>query len=164
MNQTRIHHIARTIAPVASSAFLFGCVVDPTPLAPATTSSAVTTLNPSQCEERPACAFSPAPTTVLTTLTPADRAVLDALSCGPIYSYTSGANQGFLRGIGSFCADSTANRHLLHDNLKAGFHPGYCQSCLGVPAGKLFVFWTVESSEGPNCPSTCREAPGPDMF
>jgi hypothetical protein len=81
------------------------------------------------------------------------------LGCGALFLYDSGATFGVLGGVGSFCPDSSANRALLHARGKRGYLPGYCQTCIGVPAGMLFVFWRV--NVGPSCPSGCL--PGPPI-
>jgi hypothetical protein len=79
------------------------------------------------------------------------------LGCGVNYTYSFGDR--FEAAMGSFCIDSPANRQILHDHQRRGFFGGYCESCLGVPAGKIFVFWAIV--EGPTCPSGCAPPPLP---
>jgi hypothetical protein len=76
------------------------------------------------------------------------------LGCGPVFQYFNGAGQGILGGTGSFCPDTPANRKLLHQKGLTGHHAGYCETCMGVPADKIFVFW--DYFMGPSCPSGCR--------
>lgn len=98
------------------------------------------------CVERPRCSFQSA-------WDDAGDPLQAQLGCGPVFQYRNGANSGILGGTGSFCTDSPANRQVLHDAHKRGYPPGYCETCLGVPAGKVFVFWT--EAIGPSCPSGC---------
>jgi hypothetical protein len=100
------------------------------------------------CAERPHCSFEPEASS------PPDP-LQAQLGCGPLYRYQNGEKGGD-NGLGSFCPDSPATRKTLHDAGKHGYLPGYCQSCLGVPADKIFVFWKL--FDQPSCPSTC--APG----
>ena len=76
------------------------------------------------------------------------------MGCGPVFQYFNGAGQGVLGGTGSFCPDTPANRRLAHQKNLTGHHAGYCETCMGVPAGKFFVFW--DYFVGPSCPSGCR--------
>jgi hypothetical protein len=119
----------------------FGLVVACQPAVPPATTMAV-------CAERPHCSFR-----LDESATP--DPLQNQLGCGPIYRNENGERGGD-NGIGSFCPDSPANRKLLHNSAKHGYLAGYCQSCLGVPAGKLFVFWKL--FDQPSCPSGC--APG----
>lgn len=63
-------------------------------------------------------------------------------------------------GSGSFCTSSADNQKVLHDSQKSGYLAGYSDTCLSVPAGKVFVFWVIDHAP-PNCPSTCVDGPGP---
>jgi hypothetical protein len=81
------------------------------------------------------------------------------LGCGPIYGYHNGANAGILGGTGSFCPDTPSNRAYLHDHNFTGFGGGYDDSCIVVPCGQIFVFWSYFM--GPNCPSSCHTVSGP---
>ncbi len=74
------------------------------------------------------------------------------LGCGVAYVYTSADPLNAWVGTGSFCPDSQANRDVLRGNGQLGYLPGYCDTCLGIPPGKIFVFWKLD---GPNCPSSC---------
>jgi hypothetical protein len=76
------------------------------------------------------------------------------LGCGPVFQYSRGG-KGFFGGTGSFCPDSPGNRAVLHANQKYGFPPRYCETCMGVPDGKIFVFWTRDAGPSPSCPSGC---------
>ncbi len=107
--------------------------------------------NPSadSCGPRPGCSFAPDSTTPANPLQ-------QQLHCGPIYRYVGGSKAGFA-GVGSFCPDTPETRRILHDNQKRGYLPGYCESCMGVPPGEIFVFWKL--FDGPSCPSGCF--PGP---
>lgn len=83
------------------------------------------------------------------------------LGCSPIYSF----NSGVIIGEGSLCADSPANRQLLHDKHSA-FLPGGCTTgpkqtrCLNIPDGMIFVLWH-EGAPPPFCPSTCQDISAP---
>lgn len=136
--------------------------------------------DPSRCQgtcvTRPGCSLTmepAAPDPIRPTqpggpaVTPRDRTVHataaasdplpQQLGCGAVYLYRNGAPDGiFVGGHGSFCPDSPATRQVLHDQRKLGYRPGYCESCLGVPPGQVFVFWDMLA--GPSCPSGC--APG----
>jgi hypothetical protein len=82
------------------------------------------------------------------------------LGCSPVYRYMNGANSGILGGVGSFCPDTPDNRQYLHDHNYSGFTSGYCDTCLNVPCGKIFVFWSYFI--GPSCPSSCVVGKGGD--
>lgn len=84
------------------------------------------------------------------------------LHCGQQYRYMNGFHAGVLGGIGSFCPDSVGNRTILAAHHMAGFRAGYCDTCLTVPTGKLFVFWT--EFVGPGCPSGCIPGEGAPPF
>jgi hypothetical protein len=99
------------------------------------------------CVERPHCSFRYA-----WDEGPNDP-LWKQLGCGPVFQYMNGHSAGILGGNGSFCPDSTSNRKVLHDNHKRGYLPGYCETCLGVPDGQIFVFWS--QTIGPSCPSGC---------
>jgi|GEM_PF-3515943 len=100
------------------------------------------------CESTPRCSLTPFPL---------NRDPLQvALGCGPTTEYENGYSIGFMGGEGSFCVDTAFNRKTLHAAGKSAFLPGYCSTCLTVPAGQLYVIWTP--LEGPGCPSSC--APG----
>ena len=98
------------------------------------------------CIERPHCSMSYG-------WDDANDPLQQQLGCGGVFTYFNGANSGVLGGTGSFCADTPANRATLHDQKKRGFQPAYCETCMGVPDHKLFVFWG--ESVGPSCPSGC---------
>jgi hypothetical protein len=104
---------------------------------------------PGGCVERPGCSIAifGEPSGVLQ----------QQLGCSATYEYDFGP--GFEAAIGSFCVDSPGNRQILHDHERRGFFGGYCETCLGVPAGKIFVFWA--DVLGPTCPSGCAPAPLP---
>jgi hypothetical protein len=104
------------------------------------------------CDERPHCSFGPDPETP-------GNPLQQQLHCGPIHRYVGGDKAGFA-AVGSFCPDSPATRRILHDNEKRGYLPGYCDTCLTVPAGQVFAFWKF--FDGPSCPSGC--VPGPPAF
>jgi hypothetical protein len=106
------------------------------------------------CVTRPGCALSQIEG-------PSSDPLQGQLGCGPAFRYQSGATFGFHGGVGSFCPDSPGNRAILHQRLKIGYLPGYCDSCLKVPPGTLFVFWTAGGPPtGPSCPSGCAPTPG----
>jgi hypothetical protein len=84
------------------------------------------------------------------------------LGCGPVYRWSNGANAGILGGVGSYCPDTPSNRQYLHDNGLTGFSSGYCDTCLNVPCGQLFVFWSY--FVGPTCPSSCTYGSGAGRF
>lgn len=131
--------LARAVLVLAASAFVL--VVACQPAVPPATTMGV-------CAERPHCSFQ-----VDASSTP--DPLQSQLGCGPLYRYENGEKGGD-NGIGSFCPDTPVNRKILHDSGKHGYGAGYCQSCLGVPAGKIFVFWKL--FDQPSCPSGC--APG----
>jgi hypothetical protein len=81
--------------------------------------------------------------------------VRETAGCGPVYRYGSGAGDGFLGGIGSFCPDTPANRAYLRASvaLDTGYDSTFCDQCLTVPSGSLFFFWQIDL--GPGCPSGC---------
>ena len=104
---------------------------------------------PSDCPDGLCCSLQPDP------IEP-DPLQLQ-LGCGPTYQYRKGTGPDLLVGWGSFCPDSLANRRILHDRGKRGYLPGYCESCLCVPAGQIFVFWGF--ADDPTCPSGCGPMP-----
>jgi hypothetical protein len=101
------------------------------------------------CVERLPCSFRPI------TGEPSDPIQIQ-LGCGPTYEYVSSSPLNAWSGIGSFCPDSPANRDMLRDSGKFGYLSGFCDTCLGVPEDKIFVFW---KHSGPNCPSSCGPMP-----
>ena len=70
-----------------------------------------------------------------------------------MFVYMNGFVRGVHGGFGSFCPDTPDARKALHDSKKRGYLPGHCETCLGVPAGWIFVLWT--ETEVPSCPSGC---------
>lgn len=80
------------------------------------------------------------------------------LRCSQTYAYRTGGS-GFGGGQGSFCPDFPAVRTGLHDAHFVGYTSDYCGTCLDIPVGKLFVFWTVMDPPGPGCPSSCVDLP-----
>jgi hypothetical protein len=110
----------------------------------------------SACEERPyrsfAYAWDDAPPGK-------PEAAQKELGCGPVYRYSNGSNQGIIQYTGSFCPDTREARAYIHaQKLTAWAHP-YCDQCLTIPCGKLFVLWGF--AIGPGCPSGCRSYPAP---
>ena len=105
-----------------------------------------------QCTELPQCTFG-------YSYEDSSDPLQKQLGCSPVYRYTNGANSGILGGVGSFCPDTAANRKILHDKGRKGYAHGYCDTCLNVPCGKLFVFWSFMI--GPGCPSGCRIGTAP---
>ena len=106
---------------------------------------------------RPPCLDRSA--SVVGTINPwPDDPLWKQLGCGPVYTFSTGTSEGFLGGIGSFCPDSPDGRAHLYGKLI--FFPGYCETALGVPDGKIFVFWkTYEKPQSnPSCPSGCPGA------
>lgn len=80
------------------------------------------------------------------------------LGCGPVLRYFGGGGAGWLGGLGTYCPDDKAVR----DAAGMGFVGPYCDGCLKVPAGQIFVIW--ESFVGPNCPSGCPISPSPTQI
>ncbi len=113
---------------------------------PPTGTSPVCTAN---CVDRPHCSFRYA-----WDEGPNDP-LWKQLGCGPVFQYHNGHSSGIMGGNGSFCPDSPTTRKVLHDDHKRGYLPGYCETCLGVPAGQIFVFWS--QTIGPSCPSGCSQ-------
>jgi len=102
------------------------------------------------CTKQVGCSFGPA------TTDPRDPIQIQ-LGCGPAFGYESRDPANPWLGTGSFCPDSPDARRVLHDNRKLGYLPGYCETCMGVPADQIFVFWG--QLNGPNCPSSCGPQP-----
>ena len=126
------------------------------------TGSAVSpkTAVPEVCRENSFCWFGEPRTPDADTAAPP---LWKPLDCGAVYRFQNGR----LFGTGSLCADSPANRKLLHDHNMSGFLPGRCgppppraSRCLDLPDGMLFVIWST-SDPPPVCPSTCRDTPAP---
>lgn len=109
----------------------------------------------------PTCfsSLTPNPGCSLYSLPGATNATQQLLGCGQIYGYHNGANAGVLGGTGLFCPDTAANRAYLHDHHFSGFGAGYDDTCIQVPCGQIFVFWSY--FVGPNCPSSCHTVSGP---
>jgi hypothetical protein len=86
---------------------------------------------------------------------PANAALRAQLSCEPMSLY---------RAVhpGALCPDTGDNRRILHDHHLTGYVAGYCDACLTVPDGKIFVLFVLAHPPPPNCPSTC--APAPTVF
>lgn len=84
------------------------------------------------------------------------------LRCAQSSRYWAGADSGFLGGIMSSCADTPGNRSVLRAAGYRAFLPGYCNTCLAVPAGRLFVFWS--EFVGPGCSSGCTTSPSPSRL
>jgi hypothetical protein len=84
------------------------------------------------------------------------------LNCGTTRRYVSGGQAGFLGGLGSLCPDSPSIRTILRNSFRRGWVAPYCNDCINVPAGKIFVFWTEWS--GPGCTSGCEPMPFPGNF
>jgi|SRR4051812_5539906 hypothetical protein len=72
------------------------------------------------------------------------------LGCDGRYRYRSGLGDG---GGGSFCPDTPQARLL---GLGSWLPPGYCDACITVPAGHIFVYFWL-GHEQPLCPSGCSE-------
>jgi len=110
---------------------------------------------PAGCLEPPCCTLQPDAT---------EDALQRSLGCGPSYMYLehldSGAGSTPL-GVGSFCPDTPTSRIILHNRGKRGYFAGYCDTCLCVPAGQIFVFWRIEV--GPTCPSGCQNRLPPQL-
>ena len=72
----------------------------------------------------------------------------------------TGAGNGLLGGLGSVCPDTKAVRDYVHEpgHMHLGIVGAYCDGCLKIPAGHLFVFWEIFI--GPNCPSGCPHSSG----
>lgn len=83
------------------------------------------------------------------------------LGCGEVLHYSPGTGNGFLGGHGSICPETKAVRDYLREpgHLHIGYQGPYCDGCIKVPAGHLFVFWDGEI--GPNCPNGCPNRGGP---
>ena len=107
-------------------------------------------LEPPLCERTPSCSLVPS-----TLVHPLQR----LLGCGPSSEYFNGYSGGFMGGIASFCPDSADARTALRAARIPAYQAGFCTQCLTVPAGMLFVFWTV--LQGPGCPSSCNPGSPP---
>ena len=105
---------------------------------------------PPLCERTPTCSLGPR-----TFFHPLQK----QLGCGESTEYFNGHSGGFMGGIASFCPDSDATRAALRAARISAYQPGFCTQCLTVPAGTLFVFWTV--FQGPGCPSSCNPGSPP---
>jgi len=144
----RITHIVGILAIVASVA----CVVNGIQVAAATTPRGTP---PGGCVERPHCSFGYG-------WEDAGNKLQQQLGCGPVYQYKNGFESGVTGGNGSFCPDTVDTRAVLHAQGRRGYGPGYCETCLGVPDGQLFVLWM--ETIGPSCPSGCTPGNPPPPF
>jgi hypothetical protein len=107
---------------------------------------------------RPPCVEHPWQSRFVGTNASSDKvAKLKLQGCGPVFEYWSGG-KGFFGGTGSFCTDSPYNQAILKANHMYGFPPGYCETCMGVPDGKVFVFWGDRAGPAPSCSSGCPNA------
>jgi len=141
-----VNHTVRAFVMLVASAFLMiGCP------GPQETVGAPRPDPTVVCWER-VCTFA-------LVVTESSNPLAKQLGCGPEYKYTSNRSR-VSEGIGSFCPDSPDNRKVLHDHKLTGYLPGYCDTCLKVPAGQIFVFWFLWAVD-PSCTSTCGNGPAP---
>lgn len=146
------------VAVAVASAFATGCVV------PTDTDSDTDELSrdfvwnpwPVQiCFAMPGCSNT-------AYVTPYVNSLQSQLGCGPTRRFSTGAGAGFLGGLASFCPDNWWTRAQLHNTPYRGWIGAYCNECIDVPAGQMFVFWT--SWTGPGCPGGCEPMPPPGGF
>ena len=70
------------------------------------------------------------------------------LGCSGRAGYSSGLGD---TGAGSFCPDTPQARQL---GMGVFLHAGYCDECITVPAGQIFVYF-FRVQQPPLCPSGC---------
>jgi hypothetical protein len=95
-------------------------------------------------------------------VTPYYSSLQRQLGCGTTVRFSTGATAGFLGGLASFCPDNWWTRYQLRNNHLRGWANPYCNDCLTIPPGQLFVFWTTWT--GPGCPGGCEPMPPPGGF
>jgi hypothetical protein len=149
--------LARTLLVIAAGWLIASCLQGPADDTESASQAITFDGNgppPPTCDTTPSCSltFAGGYTTVLQS----------QLGCLQNLRYMSGANSGFLGGILSSCPDTPANRSALRAAGYRAFLPGYCNTCIGVPAGRLYVFWT--EFLGPGCPSSCTTSPTPSQL
>jgi hypothetical protein len=101
------------------------------------------------------CSLTPLPDY---QVSPEMQEKLKNFGCGPFFHYGTGNGNGILGGNGTYCKDTPA----LRATHPMGYGPGYCDGCLKVPPGEIFVLWTT--AIGPNCPNGCPMDNDPDRF
>jgi hypothetical protein len=109
---------------------------------------------PPSCASLPSCTNTAWVVPYVTTLQ-------QQLGCNTTRRFTTGIPGGFMGGLGSFCPDTPYVRAMLHNHYRGWTRP-YCNDCIHIPAGKLWVFW-IEYL-GPGCPGGCEPAPPPGGF
>lgn len=84
------------------------------------------------------------------------EAWVQQIGCGGSYMYSYGRQIAGLFGVvGRFCPNTTTVRNTLRNHgYTAWYEPGYCSTCLNVPATKIFVPFIGMS--GPGCTSGCQ--------
>jgi hypothetical protein len=108
-----------------------------------------------QCTSMPACSNTP-------YITPYINALQRQLGCDTTRRFTTGVSAGFIGGLGSFCPDTAYVRSQLRAGHYRGWESSYCNDCIEVRGGQLFVFWTIFM--GPGCPGGCEPMPPPGGF